>query len=187
MNVTKINPWIAGITLIFAASLIIYFESYRNNEWIDIIAYVSGFSGWMILFTQITKGTSVDAEKVLFKDDMAGWFKQRISTFFYYLVLMVVIFGSGYLMLNLVHDRKQEILADQTTKTTVAIIDHIEVSTGRRGGTTYHAIFQYTANGKATSYRWYEDNEFDFLVGDKYLIKYSVEYPQMFTIVNKLP
>jgi len=34
---------------------------------------------------------------------------------------------------------------------------------------------------------WYEEHESDFLVGEKYKVKYAVEHPEMFSIVEKLP
>ena len=186
MNLPKFNPWVVGSSLIFAASLIFYLESYRNNEWIDITAYVAGLFGWVTLFARATKGTAIDAKKILFKDDKAGWFIQGLGKFFYYMILMVVMFGDGYLTFSLAQDRKRDILDNRPTKTTIATIDHIEASSGR-SGTTYQAIFKYRANGETVTYPWYEHNESDFLIGDKYLIKYSVEYPQMFAIIDKEP
>jgi hypothetical protein len=176
---------VAGITLIFAGSLLIYFETYKNNQLIDAAGYLLGFFGWMVLFIRITKGTSIDADKIMFKDDKAGWFVQRISNLFYYLVLIAIIFANGYFIIKMSHARKREILADQPTKTAIAIIDHIEVRKGR-SSTSYYAVFQYAINGEILSHPGYEENEADFLVGDKYMIKYSVEYPEMFKIIAKV-
>jgi len=185
MNLNKINPWVAGITLIFVGSLLIYFETYKNNQLIDAAGYLLGFFGWMVLFIRITKGTSIDADKIMFKDDKAGWFVQRISNLFYYLILIGVVFCNGYVIRNMAHSRKIEILANQPTKTAIAVIDHIEVRKGR-SSTSYYAVFQYTVNGKELSHPWYEENEANFLVGDKFMIKYSVEYPEMFKIIAKV-
>ena len=186
MDINKINPWIAGITLVFAGSLVIYFETYRNSQIIDTLAYLTLFGGWIVLFIKATKGTSVDAEKVLFKDDKGGWFKQRASNLVYYIIILGLIFGNGYYATIMAHNRKRDILADKPTKTTIATIDHIEVRKGR-SSTSYYAVFQYTVNGKLVNHPWYEQNESDFLVGDKYTIQYSVQYPEMFMITEKLP
>ena len=77
MNIPKINPWLGSISLIFSGSLLIYFESYRNSEFIDGIACLMILLGWVFLFQQVTKGTAVTAKKVLFKYDKSAWLKQH--------------------------------------------------------------------------------------------------------------
>lgn len=186
MNLSKINPWVGGLTLVFAGSLLIYFETYRNSEAIDVISYFLVLFGWVTVFIRVTKGTSVDAHKIFFKDDGLGWFKQRASNLMYYLVLGAVVFGSIYYTNNMAHDRKHEILTNGPTKTATAEVAYIDVRRGRNS-TSYYAVFEFTVDGKLISHPWYETHEADFLVGDKYRIKYSVEYPEMFMLTGKVP
>ncbi len=186
MDLSKINPWIPGLVLAFAGSLLIYFESYRNSEVIDVISYLLILFGWTTVFIEVTKNTSVHAKKIFFKDDGAGWFKQRASNFIYYTVLIGVVFGNIYYTNDIAHDRKHEILANGPTKTAIAEVAYIDVRKSRHS-TSYYAVFEFTVDGKLISHPWYEDSEADFLVGDKYMIKYSVEYPEMFMITEKVP
>jgi hypothetical protein len=147
--------------------------------------YMMIFFGWIVLFIRITKGTAINAKKILFGDDKAGWFVQGVSRFFYYIVVIALIFGNAYIIYNMAHDRKRKILADGPTKTAVAEITGIEVRKGR-SSTSYYAVFEFRVNGKLISHPWYEQNESDFLVGEKYIVKYSVDYPEMFVITSKL-
>ena len=107
MNIKKIKSWVGGLTLVFTGSMMIYFETYRNNQAIDVIAYGLLLFGWVLVFVEKTKGTSI-------------------------------------------------------------------------------AVFQFTANGKLITQPWYEKNEDDFKAGERYMVKYSVEYPEMFMIIGKL-
>lgn len=186
MNINKINPWIGGIFLVVAGSVLVYFETYRNNQIIDIISYLLIFFGWMVLFIKSTKGTSVNTGKIFFKDDKAGWFKQRVSNLIYYMVLMAALFGNIYYISNIAYARKREILANGPTKTAVAVVGYIDIRHGRNSN-SYYAVFEYTVDGKIITHPWYEKNENDFFAGDKYKIKYSVEYPEMFVLKEKLP
>jgi hypothetical protein len=186
MDIYKINPWLAGIISVIAGSVLVYFEVYRNNQTIDFLSYTLIFLGWVALFIRITKGTSVHAEKIFFKDDPGGWFRQRFSNFIYYAALFGTIFGNIYCAFKMAQDRKSDILTKGLTNTATAKVAYIDVRHGRNS-TSYYAVFQYTAGGKLFTHPWYEEQESDFLVGDKYVIKYSVEYPEMFVLTEKLP
>ena len=186
MNINKISQWLGGLTLVFTGSLLLYFETYRNNQFIDTLYYFLLLFGWVLIFIQATKGTSIDAKKIFFNDDKAGWFKQRTSNLIFYLILGAMIFGNWYYISNLAHDRKQKILTDQPTKTAIALVGYIDIRHGR-SSTSYYAVFQFTVDGKLISHPWYEANEDEFKTGDKYLVKYSVEYPEMFVLERKLP
>jgi hypothetical protein len=185
MDIRKISPWIGGILSIVSGSLLVYFETYRNNQTIDIIAYGLIFFGWIALFIKATKGTSIDAKKIFFKDDQAGWFQQRASNLIYYFLFFAVLIGNIYYITTMAHERKQQILANGPTKTTVAEVGYIDIRHGRNT-TSYYAVFQYTVDGKIITHPWHEENENDFSAGDKYVIKYSVEYPEMFVLQQKI-
>ena len=186
MNIDKINVWILGLCLFFAGGTLVYLESYKNSEIIDIISYLLMFGGWLCLFTKAIKGTIVGAPKILFKVDKAGFFKQRIISFFAYGISIGIMLGSMFWLNDMGQKRRADILQNQPTNTTVAVIDHIDVRHGR-SSTSYYAVFNYTVNGKVITHPWYEHRESDFLVGDKFEIKYSVAHPDMFVLLDKLP
>ena len=186
MNINKINIWIAGLCLVFAGGTLIYLESYKNNEIIWVGSYLLMFIGWGCLFTKAIKGTVVDAPKILFKEDKAGFFKQRTISFFAYAISIGALFGGMFWLNNMGQKRKADILQNQPTNTTIAVVDHIDVRHGR-SSTSYYAVFNYTVNGKTITHPWYEHQESDFLVGEKFEIKYSLTHPDMFMLLYKLP
>jgi hypothetical protein len=186
MNILKTNPWLGSITLVFAGSFLIYFESYRNNEFIDGISFLLILLGWVFLFEHVTKGTGVTAKKVLFKNDKAGWLKQRSIIAFAYLALLAMLGGNIYCFYQLGFDRKSNLLENEPTGKTTAVITGIQVRRSRYGN-SYYAIFQYEVAGKVIQHPWFEEHESDFLVGQQFVIQYSVKYPEMFKIVGNLP
>jgi hypothetical protein len=186
MNTDKINFWALGITMVFAGSLLIYFEGYRNSDYIFVVLYLLIFFGWTILFMQLIKGTIVDAKKIPFNQDRLKSVQQAVTKFFAYIILVAIIGCDIFYMMHLANNRTNEILQNDPTKTTVAEINSIETTHGR-SGTHYYAIFLYkTADGQPVRYSWGE-NRGDFLEGQKYEIRYSVEYPEMFKIIRQMP
>ena len=184
MNTDKINFWVVGLCSIFAGGTLIYLEGYKNNEIIETFSYLLLYGGVICVFVKSVKGTITDAPKILYKDDKPGFFKQRIIKFFAYLLLVGVIFGSIFWLESMGRKRKADILQNQPTDTTVAVIDHIDIRHGRHS-TYYYAVFQYTVNGKMISHPWSED-ENEFLEGQKFEIKYSVTHPHMFMLIRQV-
>jgi hypothetical protein len=185
MNIDKINVWILGLCLFFAGGTLIYLESYKNNEIIGGVSYLLMFAGWLCLFMKAIKDTIVDAPKILFKVDKPGFFKQRIISFFAYVISIGAMLGSMFWLNDMGQKRRADVLQNQPTNTTIAIVDHIDVRHGRNS-TSYYAVFSYTVNGKTITYPWYEQRESNFLVGERFEIKYSVTHPDMFMLLDKL-
>jgi hypothetical protein len=186
LNTAKINFWVVGITMIFAGSVLLYLEDYRNSEYIFAIVYLLIFLGWMVLFMQVIKGTIVDAKKVPFSEDKVKFLQQGIAKFFAYIIVVAIIGCNMFYIWRMAKNRTNEILQNSPTKIAVAQINRIETSQGR-SGTHYHAIFVYkTEDGKSISYSWSEENKGDFIEGQKYEIKYAVEYPEMFRIIRQV-
>jgi hypothetical protein len=186
MNTSKINFWVIAIIMIFAGSLLIYLEDYRNSQLLVAIIYLLMFFGWITFFIQLTKGTIIDAKKIPFKEDRIKSLQQGVAKFFAYIVLIAIVFGNIFYVSHLARGRKKDLLLNAPTQTAIAEINDIEVTHGR-SGTYYHAIFLFkTTAGKPVRYSWSEDRG-DFTEGQRYEIKYVVEYPEMFKIIRMLP
>jgi hypothetical protein len=186
MEINKINPWLAGITIIFAGSLLLYFEDYRSSEFISALASLTIFGGWVVLFVKIIKGTALDFkinEYPTWGSTPIGLRLRRLLT----IVLLVgAMAGNIYFVSKLDAARRNDILENQPTQTAIAEVSGIQERRGRRS-TSYYAIFEYTAGNKTITHAWYEKNESDFLVGQKFEIRYSVKYPEMFKIIGSVP
>lgn len=186
MHSNKATYCAAGIGITSAGSLLYYFEKYLNNELLSTISFILIFAGWTVLFFQITKDTIFDAKKISFKQTSIGWFKQKAISFLCTAIYLLVIFSNWFGISELADQRENEILTNTPTNTTKAVVAYMDIRHGRRS-TSYYAVFQYTANGKLISHPRYAGSMTDFLVGERYLIKYAVAYPEMFLIERQLP
>jgi len=134
---------------------------------------------------QLIKGTIIDAKKIPFNEDRVKFLQQGAAKLFAYIILVTIIGCNIYYMMHLADNRRTEILKNGPTKITIAEINNIETTQGK-SGTHYHAIFLYkTADGQLIRYSWSE-SEGDFIEGQKYEIKYAVDYPQMFFIIRPM-
>ena len=156
MDPTKINPWIAGPALIIAGSLAIYFEDYKNNYLLSTIAYITVFSGWIVLFIRAVKGTPLDEQTDEFKKQNPEPLKVRLTRLLAIGLLLAVMFGGFYFVSNLATKRREMILKNQPTDTTTATIAGIQARHGRNS-TSYYAIFEYKVGGKVIDHPRYED------------------------------
>ncbi len=184
MNINKINPWLAGITLIFAGSLLLYFEDYRNNDiYINTVIPV-GF--WRVdspLYQGNKRNTVRRKTDEFSKANPEPFMAAAISKMFAIFLLLGIVVGNIYYVSRLGNARENDILQNQPSQTTIAEVTGIQVRRSRRS-TRYYAIFEYKAGNKIIRYPWYEENESDFLVGQKFEVRYSVKYPEMVEILG---
>jgi hypothetical protein len=182
MNFDKINLWILGVLMIFGGSCLIYYYGYKNYPFIDYPSYLLIFIGWVVLFMKATKNTIIDGKKILFTEDKVKCLQQFVARFFAYAIMVGLLAGNCFYFSELGNERKRDILKNGPTNTTIALVSEIDV---RRGKTYdhYYALFKYTVNNKTIEHSWSE-KEGDFFEGQKYEIKYSVEHPDMFSIIR---
>jgi hypothetical protein len=185
MFMNRINFKVAGITMAFGGSLFIYFFSYKNSQVFDIIAYILIMLGWAVLFGEVTRGTLIAKKRLPFNNGSALFFKQLALKIVGFGLLGGIMFANIFYLPILAGQRVDNILQDGPTKTTIATINDIETRNSR-SGTSYYAIFQYTVDGKLIRRSRYEDRN-EFFESEKFEISYSVQYPDMFEIIKKLP
>jgi hypothetical protein len=184
MTFDKINPWVAGIAMIFAGTVLYYFQSYRNNQFIDGMALLLVFFGWVTLFIRAVKNTPVHQKRIPFKKDKMQSTKQALITITAYAVLLGIGFEYFTCLSNLTDNRINGILQDRPTKVTNAVVIGIQQRRSRRT-TRYYAVFRYMASNKEIEHARYEQNKGDFLDNEKFDIRYSVEYPEIFVILRR--
>jgi hypothetical protein len=185
MNLNKIPLWIGGAGLALAGSLLIYFESYRNNELISGIGYFGILLGWVYIHMQVVKGTPFDEETNEFLKANPQPFKKRLVRLSGIIVTTGVLIGNVYLAYTMANARRSNILQNGVTDTAVATVGRIEARRSK-SSTSYYAVFIYTVNGKEIFHPRYE-HEGDFSTGQQFQIRYSVDYPEMFKIIRELP
>ncbi len=147
MDINKINPWLAGIILIFVGSLLLYFEDYRNNDIISTLAYLSVFGGWIVLYIRVVKGTPLEEKTDEFSKANPEPFMQHISEMVAIFLLLGIVVGNNYYVSRFGNARENDILQNQPSQTTIAEVTGIQVRRSRHS-TSYYAIFEYTAGNK---------------------------------------
>ena len=185
MNLSKTSGCIASALLVIISSLIYYLVGYRENEIINGAAIAGMFWGWVILFYYTTANTSIQAKRPPFSDNKLNWLRHILLKLFGYAMVLGLIVGNFFYVSDLADTRVNHILDTQPTRSTTAFVNRIERRRSKNSS-RYYAIFQYTINNKLIEHPRYE-HDGDFTPGDRYVIKYAVEYPKMFKIISKLP
>ncbi len=165
--------------------MLIYFEGYRNNDIISTIAYFSVIGGWILLYFMAIKGTLLEDKTDEFSKVNPEPFAKRALKTMVFLAVFGLGIGNAYWMSDLGDARRAAILDNQPTQSAIAIVDRIETKS-TRSGIHYYAIFEYKAGLKNIEHRRYEQQG-EFLTGEKFEIKYSVDHPEMFKIMMQLP
>jgi len=167
--------------IIVGISLVYYYYEYKDHRisWVLITAL---FVGWCSISFNIA-GHYLTAPKILWKKNNAGMLKQALGRLAAYSAILGLIFGSAYIVITAEANREEDIMTNQPTAFTTALITDI-VKTHVRGSTYYHAEFQYTVNGKVI-FQETPDNSGYLKAGETYNLKYSVQYPEMFVIYGR--
>ncbi|MBD3903514.1 hypothetical protein NAL32_00430 [Chryseobacterium sp. Ch-15] len=172
-----------GILLILVGFSVIFFFGYKDNSFLEIISYLAFFCGWLIItFSLLGKYYSFGKPKFIANKIL--WIKKTMKNTLIICFAIIGMFSSMFITGNLTDQRIQNILGNEPTEKTIAEVINLE-SRYTRGGWKIWAIFQYkTRNGiyKKGIYN-YSGN---FKKGDKYSIIYSVKYPEIAEIKNKV-
>jgi hypothetical protein len=107
-----------------------------------------------------------------------------ILSFCLYGLIGIIIFGNLNFITKMANERKDDLFNNGTTLITQATLVRFEDVKGRYGriiGT--NSILEFSVNGKTY------DNEIKYdpinhFIGQHFTIKYSVEYPEIFSVVG---
>lgn len=105
-------------------------------------------------------------------------------------IKLVIIFsmtgligGNINYVIDLEKARENNILTNEPTVTTTALITEAEVRQ-LKNGTRHYAHIRYIANGDTINQER-PDDQLQFEAGGYYTVKYSVKFPQMFKLYPK--
>jgi len=183
MNIRKTLQWIGAFLAICTGSVLNYLLDYKNDDVTSLTSYLLIFFGWMAVL--IIADSYINIYSNTISKGEPGWFAQRLRKMFAIVITLALIFGNVFGVQQLGNERRANILNNGPTQTTVAVVSSIERHRGRSGD-YYYAVFQYQANGHTIWHKRDEDNG-DFTPGQRFKIQYSVEYPDMFRLIEKLP
>ena len=120
------------------------------------------------------------AKKIIYKNNKSGWFKQNVTKASVFIITVIISVGYVITVEKLSDKRIHRILSNELTNTTTALVTDIQQRQSR-GGIYYVAIITYQVGGieyeKAIG-----EGLGDFKSGEKYTLKYSVEFPEMFEV-----
>ena len=183
MNISRTLQWTGAFLAIGTGSVLAYLFGYKNDDVTSTVSYFLVFSGWVAVFIIIDRYVNIFSNTI--RKGEPGWFAQRLGKMFATIVMVALILGNAFGVYRLGNERRVNILNTGPTKTTTAVVSSIEVHRGRSSD-YYYAVFEYQASGHIIWHRRGEDNG-DFVQGQRFKIQYSVEYPDMFRIIERLP
>lgn len=158
-------------------------QGYKDNGFITGGSFLITLISWLILFYSLA-GNLLLKEKVLkYKANKFKWLKQKAKKTFIYLLLSGLTVLNIVVIENLSELRVKRILNNKPTSVTVGTIIEIQNRTGRNGGNSF-AIITYKTKDETLNQAIFNYKN-SYSVGQKYRIKYSIEYPEMFSVLSK--
>lgn len=172
-----------GILLIVVGFLIIFFFGFKDNNFLEIISYLTFFSGWMIITFTIF-GKYYTDQKPKFTSHKLIWIRKTFKNIAIISFAVIGLFASVIISGKLADNRIQNILHNEPTDKTIAEVINLE-SRHTRGGWKIWAIFKY----KTSENKTYEKGIFNyknyFKKGNQYKIIYSIKHPEIIQIESK--
>lgn len=174
---------IISLIFILTGSLVFYFNGYKDNSFFDGVSCLLIFSGWIIIMFVSFGQQLLKRKKVSFKKNKSVWLRQKTLAVVCYFGFGALIVANLVVVSNLTNRRVSAILHSDNTKQTIAIVTKLE-DRNSRGGPKPYAIIKYQTSDKTIEQAIYNGYNPRFWVGQKLLIKYSVDYPKMFEVVG---
>jgi hypothetical protein len=172
--------WLIGPLIILAASLLLYYEHYRDHTGLFFLCLIFSFLGWVIIYWFLIK-KSLPYKNTLAKIRSETWLG-RLDVF---ITACLCALTMSY-TISIAEWREAKIWEHSPTKITNAIVNETQTGNNRYGSVNYYAYFKYVV-GTKTIVRRLRHNGYQYLWGQRYEIKYVVEYPEMFKVVKLLP
>jgi len=167
-----------SIVGVITGSFIYYFFEYRYIRealWISTFLIVFGWFGILhSIFPELLNGS---------KKRIIPWLPQTLFRILSVIVLTSFLCGNLNYITDLEKARENNILTNEPTLTTKALITEAEVRK-LKNGTRHYAHIRYIANGDTINQER-PDDQFQFQAGGYYTVKYSIKLPQMFKLYPK--
>ena len=145
-----------------------YFFWYKNSKFSHILIIVLVIGGTFVFISEY-KVSNIILKSV-----------NRYKTFLIALFLIIFISVAGVIN-NLAQKRVDHILNEGSTKNTIATVVNVDMRSTRSGKQAWSFI-NYTATGQIIEQSFADTS--DPKIGQKYLIKYSLQHPDMFKVLK---
>jgi hypothetical protein len=148
-----------------------YFFWYKNGQ-ISRIAMITLVIGSICVFISEYKTSNVIFKRL-----------SKYKTLFVVFFIVISISVAGIIH-YLAKKRVDQILHDGPTEHAVATVIDVDMRSMRSGKQAW-SIINYNATG-TTIEQSFADTSSNLMIGNKYLIEYSLKYPDMFRILRKV-
>lgn len=172
-----------GLTCILTGSVWFYFQGHKDIGLVNYLSYILTFIGWLIILFSVA-GQFLLKNKTKYKTNKSKWFSQSFVKTGVYIAFAGLVLGNIIFINNLEDNRVSSILNNEPTKITIANVTEIE-NRNSRGGPKSYAIIKYTTDNGTIEQLFFNYNN-QYSVGQTYELKYSVDYPEMCTIVRQV-
>ena len=172
-----------GILCLLIGSLWYYFQGYKENGFINFASLGLLYVGWGILLLSIFGNRLINRKEIEFKHDKLHWLKDNLTKGVIYLSFGICMVGTIVLTDKFSSYRTKSILETEPTGTTIATVIKIETRHSRAGSELW-AIIEYQTKAKTVEQSVFDYKEM-YSVGQKYVVRYSIEYPEMFELIKR--
>lgn len=179
----KTKGVLIGIFCLLTGAFWLYFQGYKDNGIAKTFSIVLIYVSWNIILLSLFGQWLLKDKKISFKQNKAAWVKTNLIKAAIYLSYGVCLVGTMELTNNFGAKRVTDTLENKPTKNTIGIITKID-SRNTRGGAKLWAIIEYRTKTMKVQQAVYDYNE-KYTVGQKYVVRYSIDNPEMFEIIKR--
>ncbi|HRH51414.1 MAG TPA: hypothetical protein PLP23_21865 [Panacibacter sp.] len=173
----------SGLFCLLFGGLLFYYQGYKDNSFIIYLSIGLVYLGWIIFLGSLFGKILLTNKKIGFANHKLLWFKDKTIKLLIYATFGIVIVGSMEFTSKFGTNRVNQILQTEPTENAIGTIIKID-SRNTRGGTKLWAIIEYQTKTVKVTQAVYDYNE-KYSVGQKYLLRYSIDNPEMFEIVER--
>lgn len=175
---------IIGVLFILVGFLLTFFLGFKDNDLFGIFSYFAFFFGWIILTFSIF-GKYYSFDKPRFKFNKTLWINKTLKNSGIIIFAVIGVFISIIITGNITEKRNEKILFTEPNNETIAEVINLE-SRYTRGGWKIWAIFRYKTPANETYQKGIFNYNNKFKKGEKYYILYSVKYPEIIELEDKV-
>lgn len=178
---TKIT--LSGLFCLIIGGLLFYYEGYKDNSFISYASIGLIYLGWIGFIGSLFGKILLAENRIRFSNQRLLWLKGKTITVFIYALFAIGIVGTMELTSKYGARRVDKILSTEPTETSIGTIVKIDTR-NTRGAPKLWAIIEYQTNTKRVTQAVYNYKDI-YSVGQRYLVRYSIDNPEMFEIIQR--
>ena len=179
----KTKGILSGLFCLISGGLLFYYQGYKDNLLVKYVSIGLVYLGWIILLMSLFGSILLADKKIRFVNHKLLWLKDKTVKLLIYATFGIGILGTIEFTSKSGANREAKILESEPTENAIGIITKID-SRNTRGGPKLWAIIEYQTKTVKVTQAVYDYKE-KYSVGQKYLLRYSIDNPEMFEIIGQ--